>query len=131
MSLRVSLDPVWNFFKEGLKVICRWAKEIYRFDGFVLDPVERILLCDGTPVSLTPKAFKGKSEDLRSMGRRQHLEGSVRRERDRIRIREKRAQFLRARLRTCGPVCDRPARRIWTWSYLGPRGPRPVPDLLS
>jgi len=26
MSLRVSLDPVWNFFKEGLKVICRWAK---------------------------------------------------------------------------------------------------------
>jgi DNA-binding winged helix-turn-helix (wHTH) protein/tetratricopeptide (TPR) repeat protein len=32
-------------------------KEIYRFDRFVLDPVERILLCEGTPVSLTPKAF--------------------------------------------------------------------------
>ena len=32
-------------------------KEIYRFDRFVLDPVERILLCDATTVSLTPKAF--------------------------------------------------------------------------
>src|SRR6516225_11889374 len=32
-------------------------KEIYRFDRFVLDPVERILSCDGTAVSLTPKAF--------------------------------------------------------------------------
>ena len=32
-------------------------KEIYRFDCFVLDPVERILSRDGTAVSLTPKAF--------------------------------------------------------------------------
>src|SRR6516164_5023788 len=32
-------------------------KEIYGFDRFVLDPVERVLSCDRSPVSLTPKAF--------------------------------------------------------------------------
>ena len=32
-------------------------KEIYQFDRFVLDPVERILSCARTPLSLTPKAF--------------------------------------------------------------------------
>src|SRR6516164_6943918 len=32
-------------------------KEIYGFDRFVLNPVERVLSCDGTSVPLTPKAF--------------------------------------------------------------------------
>src|SRR5215831_10392785 len=32
-------------------------KEIYRFGHFTLDPTERVLSCEGTPVSLTPKAF--------------------------------------------------------------------------
>jgi len=32
-------------------------KEIYRFGHFTLDATERALLCEGTPVSLTPKAF--------------------------------------------------------------------------
>ena len=32
-------------------------KEIYQFDRFVLDPIERILSCEGTAVPLTPKAF--------------------------------------------------------------------------
>jgi len=32
-------------------------KEIYQFDRFLLDPAERILSCDGAPLSLTPKAF--------------------------------------------------------------------------
>jgi len=44
-------------------------KEIYRFDRFVLDPVERILLCDGTPVSLTPKAFDTLVCLVRNQGR--------------------------------------------------------------
>jgi len=33
------------------------AKQMYRFGQFVLDPEERLLLRDGKPVSLTPKAF--------------------------------------------------------------------------
>jgi len=32
-------------------------KEIYRFGHFILDPTERVLSCEGMPVSLTPKAF--------------------------------------------------------------------------
>src|SRR6516162_6357896 len=32
-------------------------KEIYRFGHFILDPTERVLSCEGIPVSLTPKAF--------------------------------------------------------------------------
>jgi TolB-like protein/DNA-binding winged helix-turn-helix (wHTH) protein/tetratricopeptide (TPR) repeat protein len=44
-------------------------KEIYRFDRFVLDPVERILLCDETPVSLTPKAFDTLICLVRNQGR--------------------------------------------------------------
>ena len=32
-------------------------KEMYKFDRFVLNPVERVLSCDGTSVPLTPKAF--------------------------------------------------------------------------
>jgi len=32
-------------------------KEIYRFGHFILDPTERVLWCEGMPVSLTPKAF--------------------------------------------------------------------------
>src|SRR5215469_14915125 len=32
-------------------------KEIYRFGHFTLDLTERVLSCEGTPVSLTPKAF--------------------------------------------------------------------------
>jgi hypothetical protein len=32
-------------------------KEIYKFGHFILDATERELLCEGTPVSLTPKAF--------------------------------------------------------------------------
>lgn len=44
-------------------------KEIYRFDRFVLDPVDRILSCDGTPVSLTPKAFDTLISLVRNQGR--------------------------------------------------------------
>ena len=44
-------------------------KEVYRFDRFVLDPVERILLCDGAPVSLTPKAFDTLVCLVRNQGR--------------------------------------------------------------
>src|SRR6516162_11916243 len=32
-------------------------KEIYRFGHFTLDLTERVLSCQGIPVSLTPKAF--------------------------------------------------------------------------
>src|SRR3974377_1306909 len=32
-------------------------KEIYRFGHFTLDLTERVLSCEGMPVSLTPKAF--------------------------------------------------------------------------
>ncbi len=32
-------------------------KRFYRFDGYVVDPVRRLLLCDGKPVAITPKAF--------------------------------------------------------------------------
>src|SRR5215471_4284070 len=44
-------------------------KEIYGFDRFVLDPVERILTCDGSPVSLTPKAFDTLICLVRNQGR--------------------------------------------------------------
>ena len=44
-------------------------KEIYRFDRFVLDPAERILSCDGTTVSLTPKAFDTLLCLVRNQGR--------------------------------------------------------------
>jgi DNA-binding winged helix-turn-helix (wHTH) protein len=33
------------------------AKHLYELGAFRLDPSERLLLCDGVPVSLTPKAF--------------------------------------------------------------------------
>lgn len=33
------------------------AKQMYKFGQFLLDPEERVLLRDGKPVSLTPKAF--------------------------------------------------------------------------
>ena len=33
------------------------AKQLYEFEQFRLDPHERLLLCDGEPVPLTPKAF--------------------------------------------------------------------------
>lgn len=32
--------------------------QLYEFGSFVLNPQERLLLCDGKPVSLTPKAFE-------------------------------------------------------------------------
>lgn len=32
-------------------------KEIYEFGPFLLDPAERVLSCEGIPISLTPKAF--------------------------------------------------------------------------
>jgi len=44
-------------------------KEVYGFDRFVLDPVERILSCDGTPVSLTPKALDTLICLVRNQGR--------------------------------------------------------------
>lgn len=44
-------------------------KEVFRFDRFVLDPVERILSCDGTPVSLTPKALDTLICLVRNQGR--------------------------------------------------------------
>jgi DNA-binding winged helix-turn-helix (wHTH) protein/TolB-like protein/lipoprotein NlpI len=33
------------------------VKDLYQFGSFQLDPSERLLLCDGKPVSVTPKAF--------------------------------------------------------------------------
>src|SRR5215471_11086129 len=33
-------------------------KDIYEFGAFLLDPSERLLSCNGTAVSLTPKAFE-------------------------------------------------------------------------
>src|SRR5215469_5482490 len=44
-------------------------KDVYRFDRFLLDPVERILSCDGSPVSLTPKAFDTLMCLVRNQGR--------------------------------------------------------------
>jgi len=44
-------------------------KEMFQFDRFVLDPVERILSCDGTSVSLTPKAFDTLICLVRNQGR--------------------------------------------------------------
>jgi len=44
-------------------------KEMYQFDRFVLDPVERVLSCDGTSVSLTPKAFDTLICLVRNQGR--------------------------------------------------------------
>lgn len=44
-------------------------KEIYRFGRFLLDPVERILSCDGVAVSLTPKAFDTLVCLVRNQGR--------------------------------------------------------------
>jgi DNA-binding winged helix-turn-helix (wHTH) protein len=33
------------------------VKHFYEFGPFQLDPPERLLLCDGQPVAMTPKAF--------------------------------------------------------------------------
>ena len=44
-------------------------KEIYEFGPFLLDPTERILSCDGTIVSLTPKAFETLLCLVRNQGR--------------------------------------------------------------
>ena len=44
-------------------------KEIYEFGPFLLDPTERILSCDGTIVSLTPKALETLLCLVRNQGR--------------------------------------------------------------
>jgi len=44
-------------------------KEIYGFARSVLDPIERILSCNGTPVSLIPKAFDTRVCLVRNQGR--------------------------------------------------------------
>jgi DNA-binding winged helix-turn-helix (wHTH) protein len=44
-------------------------KEIYTFGHFVLDPAERVLSCEGTPVYLTPKAFDTLLFLVRNPGR--------------------------------------------------------------
>ena len=44
-------------------------KEIYEFGPFLLDPRERVLSCDGTIVSLTPKAFETLLCLVRNQGR--------------------------------------------------------------
>jgi DNA-binding winged helix-turn-helix (wHTH) protein/Flp pilus assembly protein TadD len=44
-------------------------EEIYEFGPFLLDPTERILSCDGTIVSLTPKAFETLLCLVRNQGR--------------------------------------------------------------
>src|SRR5215469_12537929 len=43
--------------------------EFYEFGAFLLDPTERTLSCQGTPVSLTPKAFETLLCLVRSRGR--------------------------------------------------------------
>src|SRR5215469_14595721 len=43
--------------------------EFYEFGAFLLDPTERTLSCQGTPVSLTPKAFETLLCLVRSHGR--------------------------------------------------------------
>lgn|SRR5271156_100132 len=47
-------------------------KEIYEFGPFLLDPTERILSCDGTIVSLTPKAFETLLSLVRNPGTHAH-----------------------------------------------------------
>src|SRR5437588_12682057 len=32
-------------------------RRYYNFDSFRVDPTERVLLCDGKPISLSPKVF--------------------------------------------------------------------------
>lgn len=44
-------------------------KEIYEFGPFLLDPAEHLLLCEGIPVSLTPKAFETLVCLVRNQGR--------------------------------------------------------------
>jgi DNA-binding winged helix-turn-helix (wHTH) protein len=44
-------------------------KEIYEFGPFLLDPTERVLSCDGSIVSLTPKAFETLLCLVRNQGR--------------------------------------------------------------
>lgn len=38
-------------------MLTRHTKHFYEFGPFRLDPVERLLLCEGRPVEITPKAF--------------------------------------------------------------------------
>lgn len=45
------------------------AQVLYEFDKFRLDPAEQLLLCDGKPVPLTPKAFQILCVLIRSKGR--------------------------------------------------------------
>jgi hypothetical protein len=47
-------------------------KEIYTFGHFVLEPAERVLSCEGTPVYLTPKAFDTLLCLVRNPGRMLH-----------------------------------------------------------
>ncbi|MGA8223079.1 MAG: tetratricopeptide repeat protein [Candidatus Acidiferrales bacterium] len=44
------------------------AKGVFEFGRFRLDPIERVLLADGHPVSLTPKAFDTLLELLENSG---------------------------------------------------------------
>src|SRR5215469_2146644 len=44
-------------------------KEIYNFGHFTLDPAERVLSCEGKPLSLTPKAFDTLLYLVRNPGR--------------------------------------------------------------
>ena len=45
------------------------SEVVYEFGKFRCDPQERLLLCDGTPVSLSPKAFEILVALIRSKGR--------------------------------------------------------------
>lgn len=45
------------------------ARRLYEFDGFRLDPAERLLVRDGTPVPLKPKAFEMLVVLVRNSGR--------------------------------------------------------------
>ncbi len=54
-SLEISPKFLQNFF---ISAMGRETKHFYEFDAFRLDPAERQLLRDGTPVALTPKVFE-------------------------------------------------------------------------
>src|ERR1700742_3651219 len=44
-------------------------KTVYRFEGFELDPIRRLLLKDGLPVQLTPKTLETLLVLVRNSGR--------------------------------------------------------------
>lgn len=53
----VGSGPLVDFSKMQVTSPSAAEKRLYRFDGFVVDPVRRLLTRDGEPVVVTPKSF--------------------------------------------------------------------------